>query len=63
MEAILFTVEFALMTWLAYTIVRRDRGERSKRDLGFFRYKEERTGEELQPLNSPERKPKSAKHA
>ena len=40
MEALLLTVEFALMTWLVYTIVRRDHGERSGRNLGFFRYKE-----------------------
>jgi len=41
MEALLLTVEFGLMTWLVFTIMRRDRGEKSGRHLGFFRYKDE----------------------
>ena len=39
MEALLLTIEFALMTLLVITLFRRDRGERSARNLGFFRYK------------------------
>ena len=41
MEALLLTIEFALMTLLVITLVRRDRSERAGRNLGFFRYQVE----------------------